>query len=292
VATKAAYLGGVAGMELNVHGGTTAWFTVPLAPPELSRLSTSNTSGLSQSSEPNASSTTSSTPRRTMLGGRLCPILRLPHVQTRRFARKSRVQDCPVQDDATTSSHVFEPVFTVTRAGRPSRTEGLVPTPGQLHVLVTDDSRLITRLVSSALIQLGVGEVVMAGSAEDAQLLLYERIAVGTPGFDLLIVDREMDGGMDGIALTRLIRMAQHEGRLPRMYVVLLTGHTREYVMSGDPVASELFDAILEKPMGNASLARLVKQVQQRSFPHVLSGNEIKEHALRGQSLREAAYGV
>jgi len=32
VATKAEFLGGVAGIERNEHGGTTAWFTVPLAP--------------------------------------------------------------------------------------------------------------------------------------------------------------------------------------------------------------------------------------------------------------------
>jgi len=31
VATKVGFLGGVAGMERNAHGGATAWFTVPLA---------------------------------------------------------------------------------------------------------------------------------------------------------------------------------------------------------------------------------------------------------------------
>jgi len=46
-----------------------------------------------------------------------------------------------------------------------------------------------------------------------AQLLLFEHAAAGKPGFDLLIVDREMDGGMDGVTLTSLVRTAQHEDR-------------------------------------------------------------------------------
>ena len=46
-----------------------------------------------------------------------------------------------------------------------------------------------------------------------AQLLLFECAAAGKKGFDLLIVDREMDEGMDGVALTRLVRKAQREGR-------------------------------------------------------------------------------
>ena len=46
------------------------------------------------------------------------------------------------------------------------------------------------------------------------QLLLLERTATGKPGFDLMIVDREMgEGMMDGVALTRLVRKAQKEGR-------------------------------------------------------------------------------
>jgi len=47
-----------------------------------------------------------------------------------------------------------------------------------------------------------------------AQLLLFERAAAGKPGFELMIVDNEMDEGMmNGVALTRLVRTAQHEER-------------------------------------------------------------------------------
>jgi len=45
------------------------------------------------------------------------------------------------------------------------------------------------------------------------------------------------------------------------MFIVLLTGHTREHVISGDPMASELFDSVLEKPMKNSGLQSLIDQV-------------------------------
>ena len=51
--------------------------------------------------------------------------------------------------------------------------------------------------------------------------------------------------------------------RLPPMHIVLLTGHTREHVISEEPMTSVLFDSIMEKPMQHESLRTLIEQVHR-----------------------------
>jgi len=46
-----------------------------------------------------------------------------------------------------------------------------------------------------------------------SQHLLFERAAAGKPGFHLMIVDNDMDGGMSGVELTKILRTAQHSAR-------------------------------------------------------------------------------
>ena len=58
-----------------------------------------------------------------------------------------------------------------------------------------------------------------------------------------------------------LIYVHPNSFRLPPMHIVLLTGHSREHILSEDSTASMLFDSILEKPMQNATLRALIEQV-------------------------------
>jgi len=149
-------------------------------------------------------------------------------------------------------------------AVRSSRRHSGFSEPGardNLRVLVVDDSPMITRLVSASLRQLGVAEASCASSGPEALAMLFER-AAGPSQFNLVIVDSEMNG-MRGVELAVAVRQAQQRSELPAIRMILLTGNSIQKMLLAEPIAGQVFDGQLEKPVSTAQLATILADVRQ-----------------------------
>lgn len=201
VASKVRIMGGVAGIERNEHGGTTAWFTVPRRP------------------------------RGSLT--RLAPLPPCVSPMCRSY------DNMPVSLDSSSGSLAAE----------------------GMRVLVVDDSTMITRLVSASLRQLGVAEASTAASGEEALALMHARGSDPARQFHLAIIDSEM-GDMRGAELARATRDALSEGLLAPLTLVLLTGNSIQRMLSDEPDLGQLFDALLEKPVSQSELGRVLHSVR------------------------------
>ncbi len=113
----------------------------------------------------------------------------------------------------------------------------------RMRVLVVEDETINREIMAEALMDAGF-RVDEANSADEALRLL------GTDGYQLLVTDIHMPGGMDGIGLAHQAHSAH-----PQMPIVFVTG--RPDVLSrlkgsGIPGSS------LAKPFGLAELVRVV----------------------------------
>lgn len=130
-----------------------------------------------------------------------------------------------------------------------------------LRVLVVDDSRFMTRVVTQILKALGVGHVETAHSGFDAFQVAKEF------GPDIVISDWDMEGG-EGPELVRLLRNGD-DSPCPYVNILMLTGFAeRKRVLEARDFGITEF---LTKPVSAKALyARLVAMVERpRSFVRV-----------------------
>ena len=123
-----------------------------------------------------------------------------------------------------------------------------------LRVLVVDDSRFMTRVVSQMLEAFGVKNVATAYSGYDA----FHRAKEFGP--DIVISDWDMDGG-GGPELVSLLR-DRDESPCPYVGIIMLTGYAeRRRVLQARNMGITEF---LAKPVSaKALLARLINMVEQ-----------------------------
>jgi CheY-like chemotaxis protein len=127
--------------------------------------------------------------------------------------------------------------------------------PAPPRVLVVDDAptnrRFLARLLASHFPGAHVAE-----AAEGAAAVALA-LAPGGPGFDLVCMDREMPGAIDGLGAARALRKAGYSG--------LLLGCTGN---ASDAEAAEFIDAgadrVLVKPVDVVEVAALLRQYLRR----------------------------
>jgi DNA-binding response OmpR family regulator len=116
----------------------------------------------------------------------------------------------------------------------------------QMRVLVVEDETINREIMAEALVDAGF-RVDEAGSADEAVRLL------DADGYQLLVTDIHMPGGMDGIGLAH--RAHSHH---PKMPIVFVTGRPDVLARlkgSGIPGSS------LAKPFGLEELVRVVSSL-------------------------------
>lgn len=132
-----------------------------------------------------------------------------------------------------------------------------------LRVLVVDDSRFMTRVVTQILKALGVGQVEAAHSGADGYQMAKEFVP------DIVISDWDMDGG-EGPELVNLLRNAT-DSPCPYVNIIMLTGFAeRRRVLEARDFGITEF---LTKPVSAKGLySRLVAMVERpRPFVRVQS---------------------
>jgi CheY-like chemotaxis protein len=118
------------------------------------------------------------------------------------------------------------------------------------HVLVVDDSAPARELLSAMLRRHGASAT-CAATGEEAKRML----AAGN--FDLVLLDYQMpgaDGAETGIALRRMLD-ARTEGRTVPIYLLTANVFARDALKK----AGHAFAGILDKPLGQADLLRLLR---------------------------------
>lgn len=132
-----------------------------------------------------------------------------------------------------------------------------------LRVLVVDDSRFMTRVVTQILKALGVGQVEAAHSGADGYQMAKEFVP------DIVISDWDMDGG-EGPELVNLLRNSD-DSPCPYVNIIMLTGFAeRRRVLEARDFGITEF---LTKPVSAKGLySRLVALVERpRPFVRVQS---------------------
>ena len=123
------------------------------------------------------------------------------------------------------------------------------------RILVVDDNAINLKL-AAAVLQGAGHEVLRATDAESAWLL------IGREAPDLVLMDIGLPG-MDGLALTRLVKADESLRHIP---VIALTA----YAMKGDDAKARDAgcDGYIAKPVDTRTLASLVEQALQRAARH------------------------
>lgn len=126
-----------------------------------------------------------------------------------------------------------------------------------LKVLVVDDNRNMTLLVSELLHALGVGDVVTAPNGEDA---IEKMIESSSNPFDIVIADLNMEP----VTGAEFLKWIRREDASPNRFVpfILLTGHTelQKITLMRDLGVTE----VLAKPISVSSLSNRLLSVIDR----------------------------
>ena len=127
--------------------------------------------------------------------------------------------------------------------GEGEKTEGL-------RVLVVDDQKVVAHVYSGIFKALGVGEVDIAVSGEEAVQLVQEK------AYDLVLSDVQMPG-MGGIGFVKYVRETLGNRGLP---IYAVTSDTA----SIDTFREQGFNAVLMKPFTRANVVALLRRVKPR----------------------------
>jgi diguanylate cyclase (GGDEF)-like protein len=129
-----------------------------------------------------------------------------------------------------------------------------------LRVLVVDDDELMLERLRSLVTTAGY-DVVTARSGEQALIEMQREFA------PIVILDRNMPGGMDGLAVCRAIRRATHYPGY--VYIVLCTAHdSEEEILSGLDAGAD--DYLSKRVSGAQLVARLACARRILSLEHSL----------------------
>ena len=119
-----------------------------------------------------------------------------------------------------------------------------------LRVLVVDDQKVVANVYSSIFKGLGVGEVDIAVSGEEAAALVRQK------AYDLVLSDVQMPG-MGGIGFVKYVRETLGNHELP---VYAVTSDTA----SIDAFREQGFNAVLMKPFTKLNVQALLRRVKPR----------------------------
>ena len=119
-----------------------------------------------------------------------------------------------------------------------------------LRVLVVDDQKVVANVYSGIFKALGVGEVDIAGSGEEAVSLVRQK------AYDLVLSDVQMPG-MGGLGFVKYVRETLGLRDLP---IYAVTSDTA----SIDTFREQGFNAVLMKPFTRANVVALLRRVKPR----------------------------
>ena len=123
---------------------------------------------------------------------------------------------------------------------------------GTERLLVMDDEEALRKLLETVLAQLGYHVQTARDGAE--AVTLYEQAKLSGRGFDAVLLDLTVRGGMGGIEAAAKLKELDPSSRL-----IVSSGY------SGDPVMSEPakygFDAVIRKPWTVAELTATIRRV-------------------------------
>ena len=119
-----------------------------------------------------------------------------------------------------------------------------------LRVLVVDDQKVVANVYSSIFKTLGVGEVDIAISGEEAAALVRQKT------YDLVLSDVQMPG-MGGIGFVKYVRETLGNRALP---IYAVTSDTA----SIDSFREQGFNAVLMKPFTKLNVQALLRRVKPR----------------------------
>lgn len=130
---------------------------------------------------------------------------------------------------------------------------------GSGRILVMDDEEALRRLLARVLEQVGYQVECNRDGAE--AIALYEAARASGRGFDALLLDLTVPGGMGGKEAAARLRETD-----PSVPLIVLSGY------SDAPILSEFrkygFDAVLRKPWTPAELSEVLQQVIHADQPH------------------------
>ena len=121
---------------------------------------------------------------------------------------------------------------------------------GGLRVLVVDDQKVVANVYSGIFKALGVGEVDIAVSGEEAVQFVQGKT------YDLVLSDVHMPG-MGGIGFVKYVRETLGNRELP---IYAVTSDTA----SIDSFREQGFNAVLMKPFTRANVVALLRRVKPR----------------------------
>ena len=121
---------------------------------------------------------------------------------------------------------------------------------GGLRVLVVDDQKVVANVYSGIFKALGVGEVDIAVSGEEAAQFVQGKT------YDLVLSDVQMPG-MGGIGFVKYVRETLGNRELP---IYAVTSDTA----SIDSFREQGFNAVLMKPFTRANVVALLRRVKPR----------------------------
>ena len=128
--------------------------------------------------------------------------------------------------------------------------EDTAGTAAALRVLVVDDQKVVANVYSGIFKALGVNEVDIAGSGEEAAELVRRKM------YDLVLSDVQMPG-MGGVGFVKYVRETLSFRDLP---VYAVTSDTA----SIDAFREQGFNAVLMKPFTRANVVALLRRVKPR----------------------------
>ncbi len=138
----------------------------------------------------------------------------------------------------------------------PSRSSPPPPAErGRGRILVMDDQQRVRDVTCLMLEELGYEA--QASSDGRTALDLYERSALDGRGFDLVLMDLTVMGGMGGLEAARLLKEAHPEAR-----IVVASGYSQDPVLSSP--ADYGFDGFLVKPYDIDELAAMISRIVRR----------------------------
>jgi signal transduction histidine kinase/ActR/RegA family two-component response regulator len=130
---------------------------------------------------------------------------------------------------------------------------------GSGRVLVMDDEESLRGLVTRVLEQLGY-QVESANDGAGA-IALYEAARASGRGFDAVLLDLTVPGGMGGVDAAAKLREID-----PSVPLIVSSGYSEAPILS--EFQTHGFDAVLRKPWTPAELSEVVKQVIQTGRQH------------------------
>jgi len=153
----------------------------------------------------------------------------------------------------------------------PSRPAALDDEIPSLRILLVDDSNLIQKTTSRALIKEGHQVEVAQHGAECLKMLEATQLAPCVYSFDLILMDIQMPV-MDGLEATRRIRemekSASGNDRSPHMMIIGVTANT-EGEARADCMESGM-DGFMEKPL------------KMKHFHEYITSTTLREHGAAG----------